>query len=111
MATDREQDIELGIERTENTRPQRAVLTINTRKASRGGLRSSASVCWVGDDFKTHAFSYGGGGDFSKELRVSDRSVKATQKAIDKQHAEVFTPEIIAALTETAKAYYAGVTA
>jgi hypothetical protein len=47
-----------------------------------------------------------GGGDFSRDLHRSATTVKATQKAIDKQHAEVFTPDVVAGLTDAAKAHY-----
>ncbi len=109
MANNQEQDIELGLNRLEygdHGRSQRAVMTISTGKGYNGGLRSSVTVSWCGDGFRQHAFGMGGGGgDFSKALKTSER-VKATQKALDKQHAEVFTPEVIAQLTEAAKAHY-----
>ncbi len=47
------------------------------------------------------------GGDYEKRLKVSERTVKATQKAIDRQHAEVFTPEVVAQLSGYAKLHYA----
>lgn len=47
------------------------------------------------------------GGDYNHRIKISARDVKATQKAIDRQHAEVFTAVAIAQLTEYAKAHYA----
>ena len=111
MATSQKQEIELNITRLEYgdaARPQRAVLEIETRKYYNGGLISSASVYWVGQSSRSQCIALGGdGGDWSKKLRVSDRTVKATQKAIDRQHAEVFTPEVVAQLAVYAKAHYA----
>lgn len=110
MAKDQEQDIELGIVRFEygdQARPRRAVLTINTGKSYNGGLSSTCTVFWVGGHSRQTAMGLGSGlGDFSKRMYMSERTVKATQKAIDKQHAEVFTPEVLAGLTQAAKDHY-----
>lgn len=113
MANKREQDIDLDITRFEYGdagRPQRAVLTICTEKGYDGGLRSEATVYWVGNHCRSNMMTIGGsaGGDFRKNLKRTERTVKATQKNIDAQHAEVFTAEVVAALTEAAKAHYAG---
>ncbi len=109
MAQDRQQDIDLEITRFEYgdpTRPQRAVLTISTDKASSGGLLSSATVFWRHSHGRVHLFGAAGGGDFSKTLARTPR-VRATQKVIDMQHAAVFTAEVVADLLVAAKAHYA----
>lgn len=113
MATSQRQDIELGIMRYEygdSDRKQVAVLQIQTTKHYNGGLISDASVYWVGKNSRSQLMSLGaGGGDYSKRVKVSGREVKATQKAIDKQHAEVFTAELLAQMTDEARLYYAAV--
>lgn len=109
MATDQKIEIDLGLTRLEYNdpaRPRKAVLTICTSKHYNGGLESDATVYWVGAHSRQHAFGLAGGGDFKKTLLRSDRSVKATQRNIDKQHAEIFTPEVVESLTQTAKEYY-----
>ncbi len=112
MANDQKQDIDLGITRLEYgdaARAKRAVLEIETGKGSRG-IASRADVFWVGGGGRQHCFALGGsGGDFSKRLKVSD--ARATQSNIDRQHAEVFTPEVLASLTAEARAHYAAVVA
>lgn len=114
MATSQTKDIGLGIiryEYGEADRPQCAVLEIETSKYYNGGLISTASVYWVGENCRQQMMSLGGDtdGDYSKRIKVSAKTVKATQKAIDAQHAEVFTPEAIAQLAEYAKLHYAAV--
>ena len=71
-------------------------------------MKSDAIVYWIGDQCKSHAFGIGrpGDGDYSKTVRQSERTVKATQKAIDTQHAAVFTSDVVAALVAEAKAHY-----
>ena len=112
MATSQKQDIDLDIVRYEygeTSRARRAVLEIETSKYYNGGLISDASVYWVGDHSRQQMLSLGNDadGDYSKRLLVSARTVKATQKAIDTQHAQVFTTEVIADLTKAAKERYA----
>lgn len=111
MANAQKQDIDLGITRFEygeEDRKQIAVLQIQTSKYYNGGLISDATVYWVGQHSRQNCMSLtGNGGDYGKRLKISGREIKATQKAIDRQHAEVFTPERIAQLTEYAKAHYA----
>lgn len=112
MATAQKQDIDLGITRYEygeQDRKQAAVLQIETSKYYNGGVLSDASVYWIGRTSRQQLISLGGDsvGDYSKRLKLSGREVKATQKAIDRQHAEVFTPEVVAQLVETAKRHYA----
>ncbi len=115
MANDQKQDINLGIRRFEYGDPARpfdAVLTIKTTKHYDGGLASTATVFWTGLHARQHMFGIGtAGGDFDKGLRLSARTVKATQRAIDRQHAEVFTPEVIARLKQDAREHYAPVIA
>lgn len=111
MATKKTEDIDLGITRLEygdTARPQRAVLTIETSKYYNGGLISDASVYWIGKHSRQQTISMGtpGGGDYSKRLKISGQNVKATQRAIDNQHAEVFTTETKVRLSEAAKAHY-----
>lgn len=107
MAAAKELEIPLGIDRVDFTkRPESAVLHIRTDKPYTGGIASDATVYWHGEGHRSHAFGLGGGGDWSKRLCKSP-NVRATQGAIDKQHAAVFTPEVVAELVATAKSYYA----
>src|SRR4051812_32200214 len=111
MATAQKQDIDLGITRYEwgkLDRKQVAVLQIETSKHYNGGLESDATVYWVGNRIRSTCMSIGGtgDGDFRKGVAIV-RNVKATQKAIDRQHAGVFTPEVVAQLMEGAKLHYA----
>lgn len=113
MANAQKQDIELGITRFEYgelDRKQVAVLQIETSKYYTGGLISDAGVYWVGSHCRQNCMSLSAdaSGDYGKRLIVN-RAAKATQKAIDKQHAEAFTPEVVARLVEAAKAHYANV--
>lgn len=108
MATKQTQDIDLGLTRNEygdTGRPQHAFLTIATDKGYRG-ITSDAQVMWHGAHSRQHAFGLGGGGDFSKVITVN-KTARATQRVIDSQHGLTFTPEVIAALTAEALAYYA----
>lgn len=109
MANAQKQDIDLGITRFEygeSARPQRAVLQIETSKYYNGGLISDASVYWIGNRSRQSCLSLGGdGGDYGKRLLISDK--KATQGNIDRQHKEVFTPEVVAKLVQAATERYA----
>jgi hypothetical protein len=111
MANSQKQDIELGITRFEYgdmARKQVAVLEIETSKYCNGGIVSDVTVYWVGNHSRQTCMSLGGGGgDYGKTLKRSSREVKATQKAIDRQHAEIFTTEAVAQLVEYAKLHYA----
>lgn len=113
MANAQKQDIDLGITRFEYgeaSRERRAVLQIETSKYYNGGLISDAGVYWVGDHSRQNCMSLGGdGGDYGKRLKISAKTVKATQRNIDAQHAEVFTSEAIERLTQAAKDHYAAV--
>lgn len=110
-AVDASRKIELGITRLEYgeaDRPQRAVLELSTHKHYNGGLISTATVFWHGEHSKSNLISLGGGsGDFTRRLRVSERTVRATQKNIDTQHAAAFPPDVIASQTQAAKDHYA----
>lgn len=111
MAQERTRDIDLGITRLEygdENRPQRAVLTLTTRKYYNGGLISDATVYWVGHHSKQNMMSLGGdGGDYGKRLRLSERTVKATQRNIDAEHAAAFPQDVIESMTQAAKDHYA----
>lgn len=111
MATAQKRDIDLGITRYEYGdagRAQRAVLQIETSKYYNGGLISDAAVYWVGVHCRQNCISLGtDGGDYGKRLKISGREVKATQKAIGTQHAEVFADEVVAGLVAAAKERYA----
>lgn len=111
MAEGRKQDIDLGIVRLEygdTARVQRAVLTIDTDKYYNGGVVSSATVYWVSSHSRQNCMSLGGdGGDYRRRLRVTSKEVRATQKNIDLQHAQVFVEDVVAGLVMAAKAHYA----
>lgn len=113
MADDKTQEIELGITRLEygdTTRPQRAVLELKTGKHYDGGLVCRASVYWHGFHSRSQLIGLGtNSGDYSRRPARTDTGVRATQKNIDNRHAEIFTPEAVAAITAEAKAHYAGV--
>ena len=113
MADEKRDAIELGITRLEYgdpTRPQRAVLELSTGKHYDGGLSSRASVYWHGDYSRSQLIGIGSSeGDYSRRPARTDKAVRATQKAIDRQHAEAFTPEVVATITAEAKAHYAAV--
>lgn len=104
MAQDATQFIPLEyLNRTDSTgRPQVARLKLYTHKPFSGGLASSANVEFVGAGFVTFEMF----GDFSARL-LHVQGARATQKAIDAQHAKVFTPEVVAKLQEKVKAHYA----
>jgi hypothetical protein len=102
------QEIELGLNRLEYDdpgRPFRAVLVLETDKHYNGGVESNATVFWVGSHSRQHAFGLAGGGDFRKSIQ-RDKTLRATQKAIERQHATAFTPEAIEELTRAAIAHY-----
>jgi hypothetical protein len=107
MAESKKTIIALGITRLDySKRETSAELTLETRKnIFRKGIESSSRVDWVGNGFRTHSMGIGGGGDFSASLLL-DQTKTATQKAIDRQHAEVFTAEKIQELTAKAQQYY-----
>lgn len=114
MAENKTQEIELGITRLEYgdpERPQRAVLELQTAKHYDGGLASRASVYWHGKHTRSHAMGVGNSktGDYSRRPTRTDKAVRATQKAIDRRHAEIFTPEVVETIIAEAKAHYAAV--
>ncbi|RZU28956.1 hypothetical protein [Edaphobacter modestus] len=107
MAEDREQHIELGMTRPGTGGQQEtALLELKTGKPYGRGIASDARVVWGYPGGFSHAFGVGTKGDFSTTLLK--RPGIATQKAIDKQHAEVFTPAKIEELKTLAVAHYAG---
>lgn len=111
MATQQTQDIDLDMNRLEYeddpTSRRHAVLTLTTRKYYGGGIISDAIVYWDNGRSRQHRVSLGGNGsDYDKRLHLSEKTVKATQRNIDRQHTEIFTPEVVAILTQSAKAHY-----
>lgn len=77
-----------------------AVLHLETYKGFRPGIISVAQVCRVKNGFSTRKpFS-----DFGKTIKTTQS--RATQKAIDSQHAAVFTHEIKEDLARQAVAFY-----
>jgi hypothetical protein len=107
MAEKRTIKVDLGLNRPDHGTTRTAILELETSKGYSGGVESDATVFWYGNGGRQHAFALGGGGgDFTAKLHY-DRTAKATQKAIDRQHDQVFTPQKIAELTEAAKAHYA----
>jgi hypothetical protein len=79
-----------------------AVLTLETNKANRG-ISSFAQLAFRQSD---GCITFQMFGDFSSRL-FHDKMARATQKAIDTQHAQVFTPAKIAEITTTMFAHYA----
>jgi hypothetical protein len=107
MAVEKSEVVELGLTRADSTgEVQTAILVLETEKDFHGGLKSRATVFWKGLHSRQHAFGLGGGGDYSKTLLQSP-GVRATQKAIDTQHARVFTDELRADLTTESRKWYA----
>ena len=107
MAAQKSEVIELDLTRTDDGGElQKAILVLKTDKDFHGGLKSSATVFWEGFHSRQHAFGLGGGGDYAKTLLQSP-SVRATQKAIDSQHARVFTNTLRADLTTESRQWYA----
>jgi hypothetical protein len=107
MVQDRKQQIVLGLSRKDfHGREETARLDLETGKHSTRGIVSDARVVWVYDGGFTHVFGVGVKGDFSTTLLK--RPGIATQKAIDRQHAEVFTPAKIEELKILAWAHYSG---
>lgn len=87
---------------------ERRELRITTDKALRGGIESDARVVQVSEDGKSyqHAFSMlgDGSGDWSRTI-LTDRTKRATLKALETMHAEALAG--IDAILEEARAYYA----
>ena len=78
-----------------------AQMELSTRKYSNGQIVSAAHIHYAKDGLLTFMMY----GDFSKTvLRIKGR---ATQKTLDAQHAQAFTPESIEALKSEALAFYA----
>jgi F0F1-type ATP synthase gamma subunit len=99
-------EIELGITRQEGRMgPERAVLVMNTDRGTYGGVHSGAMVQWVNEanEYRCHTLVT----DYCAKVAVS--MARATQRNIDRQHAQAFSEETVAKLVEAAKAHYAGV--
>jgi hypothetical protein len=78
-----------------------AKLELSTRKYSNGQIVSAAHIQYAKDGMLIFMMY----SDFSKTvLRIKGR---ATQKTLDSQHAQAFTPETIAALKVEILAFYA----
>jgi hypothetical protein len=103
MAQDQKQFIPLEyLNRNDHSgRLETARLRLETRKSHNGGLYSGANVEFCRDGMVTFELC----GDFSIKI-LHNRAARATQKAIDTQHAQVFTAEAIAGLQDQVKAYY-----
>jgi len=77
-----------------------ARMELSTRKYDNGQILSAVHVHFLKDLMRTFEIY----GDFRKTvLRTNNR---ATQKALDKQYAQAFTPEVIDALKAEALAFY-----
>jgi len=96
------------LDRVKDGKPERAKLSLQTYKPYSGGLLSSARVDFVSPEgWQTHACGLGGGGgDYSRSF-FHNKAARATQSAIDKQHAEVFTPDVIAGIQSAIVLHYA----
>jgi hypothetical protein len=108
MAETRTITIELPFTTNDDGTHRVAKLELTTEKAYSGGIESKAYVFWHGTNSRQHAFGLcrDGSGDFAMTITKTDRTVRATQKAIDTQHAAVFTTERIAKLSALATAHY-----
>lgn len=104
MAYQRTTTISLNVSGMDAGTPVVAHLILTTDRASKGGIESLAIVEWRGGVCAVRAFGRGDSGDFYRTVHQTDRMVRATQKRIDTQHAEVFTPEVVKELQEAAKA-------
>lgn len=83
----------------------RRKLTLSTYKIN-GALVSVATVFkHSGDGILTHAFSYGGGGDYSERVIVTPGG-RATEKTVTAQHARALADHLTAIL-ERARVHYA----
>lgn len=91
------------LDKTEDGVEKKAVLALYTDKASGSGIYSAAGVEFHHPD---GGYSFLIGGDFRVTMK-HDRRARATQQAIDKQHAEVFTEEAVAVLLGAVREHYA----
>jgi hypothetical protein len=64
------------------------VLTISTRKDSHQGISTYASVSLHLENFTEHAFSFGGDGDYSKNM-LNQPCKRVTEKALLNAHENV----------------------
>ena len=81
-------------------------LVLETGKGYRGGVKSDYKVVHVGDRMFIHVFGCQGMGGCDLRGVIKQTPGTCTQKKIDAQHAEVFTPEVIEQLKAKALAYY-----
>jgi len=81
---------------------QQAFLKLETAKQNSGGIFSSASVEFHSEG----SVSFEVFGDFSKVI-LRDQKARATQKAIDTQHTNVFTQASIEQIKDSVISYYA----
>lgn len=88
-----------------SSEPTKGKIELTTGKGYRGGIKSDFSVFHVGDQMKIHVFGTAERGDLSGTVKVV--SGVATQKRIDQQHAEVFTPAKIEEIRQQVIAHYA----
>lgn len=87
-------------------RASRGSLELETGKHYSGGIRSHYTVFHIGECMKQHQFSLSrvGKGDASGTVKTVPGI--ATQRKIDAQHADVFTPEVIEEIRLKALAHY-----
>lgn len=99
-------EIKIGLTKQEMGETRIAVLELTTDKSLNGSIKSSASVFWHSEGSREHDYALGsfGQGDFEKNLQTTRG--RATQKAIFRQHSEVFTSEGVTQLTSEARAFY-----
>ena len=78
-----------------------ARLELKTGKDIAGQLRSTATVVWIHDGF----MRFGLGSDFFRTY-ARNQVKPITQRAIDRQQADVFTPELIEQIKAEVTAFY-----
>jgi len=83
-------------------RPVEFKLFLKTRKDSYGKLATDATVYRIGAHFRTHAFSFGGHGDFSRA--ITKTTTRGTEKNVRQQHAEAEAQ--IAGVLDAARKHY-----
>jgi hypothetical protein len=108
MAQQRKDIIELGMTKQDMGLEYVAKLEMETSKHYSGGISSGATVFWHGEHSRQHAMGLSSGdcGDYSHRGFINKTS-RATQGNIDKQHAVIFTPGMRAQIEAEARAWYA----
>ncbi len=81
------------------------VLRVYTLKSSSGKLVTMATAGAVSHDAGFACFSFLMGGDFSERILATD--TRATEKAINAQHAAALAPEAIGPVLARCAAHYA----